>query len=82
MAEESYREYMCKLVYPGCEFAVRAKTEDEVIALAHMHQEIAHNIKEKSPEIEEKIKESIKIVPIRPGDPRVAKKKSLLDTCL
>ena len=36
MAEESYREFMCKLVYPGCEFAVRAKTDDEVIRLAHM----------------------------------------------
>lgn len=38
MAEESYREFMCKLVYPGCEFAVRAKTDDEVIELATMHQ--------------------------------------------
>jgi len=28
MAEESYREFMCKLVSPGCEFMVRAKTGD------------------------------------------------------
>ncbi len=36
MAEESYREFMCKLVYPGCEFAIRAKTDDEVIEHARM----------------------------------------------
>ena len=81
MAEESYREYMCKLVYPGCEFAVRAKTDDEVIRLAHMHQEMTHDVKEISPDLEKKIKEHIKVVPIKPGDSRVAKKKSLLDTC-
>jgi predicted small metal-binding protein len=81
MVEESYREFMCKLVYPGCEFAVRAKTDDEVIELARMHQEMAHGVKETSPDVEKKIKEHIKVVPIKPGDSRVAKKKSLLDTC-
>jgi predicted small metal-binding protein len=81
MVEESYREFMCKLVYPGCEFAVRAKTDDEVIELARMHQEMAHGVKEASPDVEKKIKEHIKVVPIKPGDSRVAKKKSLLDTC-
>lgn len=29
VAEESYREFMCKLVYPGRDFAVRAKTDLE-----------------------------------------------------
>ena len=62
MAEESYREFMCKLVYQGCEFAVRAKTDDEVIKLAHMHQEMAHGIKEISPDLEKKIKEEIRPV--------------------
>ena len=84
MAEESYREYMCKLVYPGCEFAVRAKTDDEVIELARMHQEMAHGVKEISPDLEKKIKENIKpakVEPIRPGDSRVVRKSSLLDTC-
>jgi predicted small metal-binding protein len=81
MAEESYREFMCKLVYPGCEFAVRAKTDDEVIELARMHQEMAHGVKEASLDVEKKIKEHIKVVPIKPGDSRVTKKKSLLDTC-
>ena len=82
MAEESYREFMCKLVYPGCEFAVRAKTDDEVIKLAHMHQEMAHGVKEISPDLENKIKTLIKVVPIRAGDSRAAKKKSILDTCI
>jgi len=81
MAEESYREFMCKLVYPGCEFAIRAKTDDEVIEHARMHQEMAHGVKETSPDVEKKIKPLIKVVPIKPGDSRVAKKKSLLDTC-
>ena len=62
MAEESYREFMCKLVYPGCEFAVRAKTDDEVIKLAHMHQEMAHGLKEISPDLEKQIKEEIRPV--------------------
>ena len=62
MAEESYREFMCKLVYPGCEFAVRAKTDDEVIDLARMHQEMAHSVKDMSPDLEKKIKESIRPV--------------------
>ena len=84
MAEESYREFMCKLVHPGCEFAVRAKTDDEVIELARMHQEMAHGVKDMSPDLEEKIKTNIKpakVEPIRPGDPRVVRKSSLLDTC-
>jgi hypothetical protein len=46
-----------------------------------MHQEMAHDVKEISPDLEKKIKEHIKVVPIKPGDSRVAKKKSLLDTC-
>jgi len=77
MSEESYREFMCKLVYPGCEFAVRAKTDDEVIKLAHMHQEMAHGVKEISPDLKKKIKTHIKVVPIKPGDSRVAKEKKL-----
>lgn len=75
---------MCKLVHPGCEFKVRAKTEDEVVELAHMHQEMAHGVKEISPDLEKKIKENIKpasVAPIRPGDSRIVRKSSLLDTC-
>ena len=62
MAEESYREFMCKLVYPGCEFAVRAKTDDEVIEHARMHQKITHGVKEISPDLEKKIKTNIRPV--------------------
>ena len=28
-AEESYRGFMCRLVYPGCDFTAGAKTDDE-----------------------------------------------------
>ena len=42
---------MCKLVNPGCNFAVHAKTVDEIIELARMRQEIAHNVLEVSPDL-------------------------------
>jgi predicted small metal-binding protein len=62
MTEESYRQFMCKLVSPGCDFAVQAKSDDEVIEHALMHQKIAHGVKEISPDLEKKIKLSIKPV--------------------
>jgi predicted small metal-binding protein len=62
MAEESYREFMCKLVSPGCDFTVRAKTDDEAIEHARMHQKIAHGVKDISPDLEKKIKLSIRPV--------------------
>ena len=84
MAEESYREFMCKLVHPGCDFVIRATTDDEVIEHARMHQEMAHGVKEISPDLEKKIKANIRpasVEPIRLGDSRVVRKSSLLDTC-
>lgn len=60
MTEESYREFMCKLVNPGCDFVVRAKTDDEVIEHARMHQEIAHGVKNISSDMDNKIKVSIR----------------------
>lgn len=84
--EESYREFLCRSEYNGkeCGFRVRAKTDDEVIELARMHQKMAHGVKEISPDLAKKIKANIrlaKIDPIRPGDARVVRKSSLLDTC-
>jgi predicted small metal-binding protein len=63
-AEENYREFLCREEYKGkeCGFHVRAKTDDEVIEHARMHQEIAHGVKEISPDLEKKIKESIRPV--------------------
>lgn len=83
-AEEHYREFTCTEEYEGkeCGFQVRAKTDDEVIEHAYMHQSLAHSVKERSPDLEKKIKAYIKVVPIKLGDSRVAKKRSLLDTCL
>ena len=51
-----------RIAYSGCNFAVSANTDDEVAELARMHQEIAHGVKEISPDLEEKIKESIRPV--------------------
>lgn len=61
-AEEEYREFLCKDVYKGCGFEVRAKTEDEVIEQAHMHQELAHGVTEPVSETREKIKGMIRPV--------------------
>jgi predicted small metal-binding protein len=63
-AEEEYREFLCKEVYKGCGFQVRAKTEDEVIEQAHMHQELAHGVKEPLSETREKIKGMIRPVKV------------------
>jgi predicted small metal-binding protein len=83
-AEEDYREFLCREEYNGkeCGFQVRAKTDDEVIEHARMHQKMAHGVKDIQPDLEKKIKAQVKVVPIKIGDSRIAKKKSLLDTCL
>ena len=62
--EENNREFLCRSEYNGkeCGFRVRAKTDDEVIELARMHQEMAHGVKEISPDLEKKIKENIRPV--------------------
>lgn len=63
-AEEHYREFLCRDEYKGkeCGFLVRAKTDDEVIEHARMHQEMAHGVKEISPDLEKKIKANIRPV--------------------
>jgi len=63
-AEENYREFLCREVYNGkqCSFLVRGKTDDEIIEHARMHQKITHGVKEISPDLEKKIKESIRPV--------------------
>jgi predicted small metal-binding protein len=80
-SEEEYREFLCREEYKGkeCGFQVRAETDDEVIEHAHMHQKMAHGVKDILPDLEEKIKANIR--PIKPGDPRATKKSSLLGTC-
>jgi predicted small metal-binding protein len=63
-AEEHYREFLCTEKYKGkeCGFLVKAKTDDEVIEHARMHQKMAHGVREISPDLEKKIKASIKPV--------------------
>lgn len=57
--EEEYREYTCP--EPGCGFSVQARNEDELIEQAHMHQELEHGVKERSPEIERDIRRDIRL---------------------
>jgi predicted small metal-binding protein len=88
-------EYTCS--GPECDFSVRGSTQDEIIEHAHMHQEVAHGM-ERSPDMDKQIREDIRplsssglkagskegssVEPIKPGDPRVARRRgSLLDTC-
>jgi predicted small metal-binding protein len=52
-AIEEYKEYTCS--DPECDFSIRAKTEDEIIEHAHMHQELEHGVKERSPKTEKEI---------------------------
>ena len=61
-AEKHYREFTCKEENKGkeCGFLVRAKTDDEIIEHARMHQKIVHGVKEMSPELEKKIKAQIR----------------------
>lgn len=58
---EEYKEYTCP--EPGCDFSIRAKSEDEVIEQAHMHQEMEHGVTERSPEMEKRIRQEIKTSP-------------------
>ncbi len=57
---KEYKEYTCS--DPNCDFSVSAKGEDEIIEHAHMHQDLAHGVKESLSETEEKIKGKIKSV--------------------
>lgn len=61
-AEENYKEFLCTEEYNGkeCGFRVRAKTDDEVIEHARMHQEMAHGMKDISHDMEKKIKANIR----------------------
>jgi predicted small metal-binding protein len=56
--EEGYTGYTCS--EPGCDFSVSARSEDELIEHAHMHQELEHDVKERSPEIERGIRRDIR----------------------
>lgn len=61
-AAEERKQYTCS--EPGCDFSVTGKDEDEVIEHAHMHQELEHGMKERTPESEKKIEAHITPVTI------------------
>ncbi len=64
--EEEYREYLCKEVYENkeCGFSVRGKDEEEVMHHAQMHQEQAHGMTGRTPDMESKARENIRSVPM------------------
>ncbi len=64
MAEESYREFICSHIGPGCDFWVRAKTDEEVMQHAMLHTEKAHGMNEMPAETEKKIRENIRPVKV------------------
>ncbi len=69
MAQDSYKELMHCIAEGGdtalnCGFQVRAKTEEEVMELAKVHQKMAHGVEEMSPEHEKEIKKNIKSVTV------------------
>ena len=64
MAEESYREFICSRIGPGCDFWIRAKTDEEVMQHAKMHMEEAHSMSEMPAEMEKMIRGNIKPVKV------------------
>ncbi len=65
MAEESYREFICSRIGPGCDFWVRAKSEDEVMQHAKMHVEKEHRSSETPGEMEKRIRSNIRPVKVQ-----------------
>ena len=61
-ADENYKEFQCTEKYEGkeCGFQVRAKTDDEVIEHAHMHQVLAHGVKETMAETKARVQGKIR----------------------
>ncbi|MFB3766291.1 MAG: DUF1059 domain-containing protein [Methanotrichaceae archaeon] len=66
MAEESYREYMCRETTNDktCGFKVQAKTEEEVMQHAKLHAENTHGMSEMPGETESKIKKNIRPIKV------------------
>lgn len=65
MAKDEYKELIHCIHFgdtaQACGFQVKAKTEEEIMKLAELHEKEAHG-KELSPEDEKKIKSNIKTV--------------------
>ena len=64
MASEDYKEFICNRIGPSCGFQIRAKTEEEVMEHAMMHESEAHGMKEGRQEMERKIRSGIKPVSV------------------
>jgi predicted small metal-binding protein len=57
MVQEDYRRFICRRIGPSCGFQVQART-------VRVHAAAEHGMKEMSPEMEKKVKESIEPVKV------------------
>jgi predicted small metal-binding protein len=64
MVQEDYRQFICRRIGPSCGFQVQARTEEEVMEHVRVHAAAEHGMKEMSPEMEKKVKESIEPVKV------------------
>ncbi len=64
MVKEEYKQMSCVDLGMACGFQVRAKTEAEVMEHTKMHAAKAHGMEEIPPEMEKKIRASIKSVSV------------------
>jgi predicted small metal-binding protein len=52
--------FKCKDMGMKCGFEVKDENQDELMSIISLHAEKSHNIKQASPEMQEKIKKAIK----------------------
>ena len=66
MAKKHYKHLSCLDVDPngGCDFEVRAETEDEVMRLAGEHAKVVHKESSLPPDMVAKVKAAIKTVAV------------------
>ena len=53
-------KFRCKDVGMKCGFEIKDENQDELMKMIALHAETTHNMKEASPEMQEKIKKAIR----------------------
>jgi len=53
-------KFRCKDIGMKCGFEVKDENQDELMKMISMHAATTHNMKEPTPEVQEKIKKAIK----------------------
>jgi predicted small metal-binding protein len=64
MTRKQYRQLACSDTGPGCDFLVRAETDDEVLEVLKGHATRMHGYTEFPPEAEAQIRSLIKTVEV------------------